>query len=59
VQRVIESQGVINSMGFPNNGVDALKIRRGAAKVGINIGKSKEHPRAGPKIRGVVPAGAA
>ncbi len=44
VQRVIESQGVINSMGFPNNGVDALKIRRGAAKVGINIGKSKDTP---------------
>jgi dihydroorotate dehydrogenase len=31
-------------MGFPNNGVDALKIRRGAAKVGINIGKSKDTP---------------
>src|SRR5512136_1398529 len=44
VQRVIESQGVINSMGFPNNGVDALKIRRGVAKVGINIGKSKDTP---------------
>jgi len=44
VQRVIESQGVINSMGFPNNGVDALKIRRGSAKVGINIGKSKDTP---------------
>src|SRR5512139_1382489 len=44
VQRVIESQGVINSMGFPNNGVSALKIRRGAAKVGINIGKSKDTP---------------
>ncbi len=42
VQRVIESQGVINSMGFPNSGVDALKIRRGKAKVGINIGKSKD-----------------
>ncbi len=44
VQRVIESQGVINSMGFPNSGVDALKVRRGAAKVGINIGKSKDTP---------------
>jgi dihydroorotate dehydrogenase len=31
-------------MGFPNNGVAALKIRRGAAKVGINIGKSKDTP---------------
>jgi len=44
VHRVIESQGVINSMGFPNNGVAAMKIRRGAAKVGINIGKSKDTP---------------
>ncbi len=44
VLRVIESQGVINSMGFPNNGVDALKVRRGEAKVGINIGKSKDTP---------------
>jgi dihydroorotate dehydrogenase len=44
VHRVIESQGVINSMGFPNSGVAALKIRRGKAKVGINIGKSKDTP---------------
>ena len=44
VHRVIESQGVINSMGFPNNGVEVLKIRRGVAKVGINIGKSKDTP---------------
>ena len=44
VHRVIESQGVINSMGFPNNGVAAMRIRRGAAKVGINIGKSKDTP---------------
>jgi dihydroorotate dehydrogenase len=44
VHRVIESQGVINSMGFPNSGVDAVKIRRGEAKVGINIGKSKDTP---------------
>src|SRR5512136_1800784 len=44
VQRVIESQGVINSMGFPNSGVAALQIRRGEGKVGINIGKSKDTP---------------
>ncbi len=44
VHRVIEAQGVINSMGFPNDGVDALRITRGAAKVGINIGKSKDTP---------------
>jgi dihydroorotate dehydrogenase len=42
--RVPESRGLINSMGFPNNGVNALKIRRGVAKVGINIGKSKDTP---------------
>jgi dihydroorotate dehydrogenase len=44
VFRVTESQGMINSMGFPNNGVAALKIRRGEAKVGINIGKSMDTP---------------
>jgi dihydroorotate dehydrogenase len=44
VFRVPESQGVINSMGFPNDGVKALQIRRGEAKVGINIGKSKDTP---------------
>jgi dihydroorotate dehydrogenase len=44
VHRVLEAQGVINSMGFPNNGAAALKVRRGAAKVGINIGKSKDTP---------------
>lgn len=44
VFRVPEAQGLINSMGFPNNGVEALKLRRGAAKVGINIGKSKDTP---------------
>ena len=44
VFRVPESQGLINSMGFPNSGVKALRIWRGAAKVGINIGKSKDTP---------------
>jgi dihydroorotate dehydrogenase len=42
--RVAEAQGLINSMGFPNNGVSALKIRRGAAKIGISIGKGKDTP---------------
>lgn len=42
VFRVPEARGLINSLGFPNDGVDALKIKRGDAKVGINIGKSKE-----------------
>lgn len=44
VHRIVESQAVINSMGFPNDGVDALRIVRGNAKVGINIGKSKDTP---------------
>ena len=46
VHRVIEAQGVINSMGFPNDGVDALKVVQGDARcrVGINIGKSKDTP---------------
>lgn len=44
VHRVIEAQAVINSMGFPNEGVEALRLTRGAAKVGINIGKSKDTP---------------
>jgi len=46
VHRVIEAQGVINSMGFPNDGVEALKVVRGEARcrVGINIGKSKDTP---------------
>jgi dihydroorotate dehydrogenase len=44
VHRVIEAGALINSMGFPNDGVDALRIRRGDARVGINIGKSKETP---------------
>jgi dihydroorotate dehydrogenase len=46
VHRVVEAGGVINSMGFPNDGVDALKLTRGAVRcrVGINIGKSKETP---------------
>ena len=46
VHRVVEADGVINSMGFPNDGVDALKLTRGAARcrVGINIGKSKDTP---------------
>lgn len=44
VHRVIDAGALINSMGFPNDGVDALRIRRGDARVGINIGKSKDTP---------------
>ena len=52
VHRVVAAQGVINAMGFPNAGVDALlrtlPIQHGIVplgmKVGINIGKGKETP---------------
>jgi dihydroorotate dehydrogenase len=44
VHRVVEADALINSMGFPNDGVNTLRIRRGDARVGINIGKSKDTP---------------
>jgi dihydroorotate dehydrogenase len=44
VHRLPEAQAVINSMGFPNQGAAALRLTRGEAKVGINIGKSKDTP---------------
>lgn len=44
VHRLVSSQAIINSMGFPNNGVESLKVERGAARVGINIGKGKDTP---------------
>jgi dihydroorotate dehydrogenase len=44
IQRVLEASALINSMGFPNAGVDALHVPRGAVRVGINIGKSKDTP---------------
>ncbi len=44
VQRLVSSQAIINSMGFPNNGVESLELKRGAARVGINIGKGKDTP---------------
>jgi dihydroorotate dehydrogenase len=44
IHRVPEAGALINSMGFPNDGVDALRIGRGAARVGINIGKGKDTP---------------
>jgi len=47
IHRVLEAQALINSLGFPNRGVEALKLRRGmagATKIGINIGKGKDTP---------------
>lgn len=44
IHRVPEAQALINSMGFPNQGVDALRIPCAPLRVGINIGKGKETP---------------
>ena len=44
VHRVPEAQVLINSMGFPNAGVEALKIEHRSVPIGINIGKSKDTP---------------
>lgn len=44
IHRVPEAEALINSMGFPNVGVEALDVHRNGAKVGINIGKGKETP---------------
>jgi dihydroorotate dehydrogenase len=47
LHRIHEVNALINSLGFPNLGVDALKLKRGmagATKVGINIGKGKDTP---------------
>ncbi len=57
VHRVPEAQGLINSMGFPNEGVAALikqqptddrrplsVVRRLSSLIGINIGKGKDTP---------------
>ncbi|AIE85218.1 dihydroorotate dehydrogenase 2 [Fimbriimonas ginsengisoli Gsoil 348] len=46
--RVPEAQGLINRLGFNNEGAEALATRLGAARpsipVGINLGKSKVTP---------------
>lgn len=42
--RVPEARALINSMGFPNAGVDALRVPRGITRIGINIGKNKDTP---------------
>jgi dihydroorotate dehydrogenase len=44
IHRVPEADALINSMGFPNSGVDSLDVHRNGAQVGINIGKGKETP---------------
>jgi dihydroorotate dehydrogenase len=45
VHRLPDQNAVINSMGFPNPGVDTLNLERGAfgrMRVGVNIGKGKD-----------------
>ncbi len=47
VHRLPEAKAVVNYMGFPNPGVDPLKLKQGqfgAVRVGVNIGKGKETP---------------
>ena len=40
--RIPESNAVINRMGFPSDGVDALKLGHADTRIGVNIGKNKE-----------------
>ena len=44
VHRLPASRALINSMGFPNAGVEALRVERGPARIGINLGRSRETP---------------
>ncbi|MCA1554907.1 MAG: quinone-dependent dihydroorotate dehydrogenase, partial [Chloroflexi bacterium] len=51
VHRVAKAHALINSMGFPNEGVESLRpdrfwkpVRSLATQIGINIGKGKDTP---------------
>ncbi|MBI2378551.1 MAG: quinone-dependent dihydroorotate dehydrogenase [Deltaproteobacteria bacterium] len=45
VFRLIEDRAVINRMGLPSRGIDALgPIRPNRARIGINIGKGRDTP---------------
>lgn len=44
VWRVPEAQALVNRMGFPNDGVSALRLPRVDARIGVNIGKGKDTP---------------
>lgn len=44
IHRVPGSEALVNNMGFPNAGIDALHVYRNGAMVGINIGKGKGTP---------------
>lgn len=47
LHRIPEARALVNSMGFPNVGVEALQVTNGerrVARIGINIGKGKDTP---------------
>jgi dihydroorotate dehydrogenase len=44
VWRVPEVRALVNCMGFPNDGVEKLKLSRVDARIGVNIGKGKDTP---------------
>lgn len=44
VWRAPEAHALVNRMGFPNNGIEAVELPPTEARVGINIGKSQATP---------------
>ncbi|MGH2521208.1 MAG: quinone-dependent dihydroorotate dehydrogenase, partial [Anaerolineales bacterium] len=44
VHRIPEAGALINSLGFPNAGVEALRVERTLVRIGINIGKGTSTP---------------
>lgn len=44
VWRVPEAHALVNRMGFPNHGVEKLKLPRAEIKIGVNLGKGKDTP---------------
>lgn len=44
VWRAPEASALVNRMGFPNEGVEKLRLPRVEARIGVNIGKGKETP---------------
>lgn len=45
IHRAVAQQALLNSMGFPNAGVAALRIPSDTgARIGVNIGKSRDTP---------------
>ncbi|MBI4675112.1 MAG: quinone-dependent dihydroorotate dehydrogenase [Chloroflexi bacterium] len=44
VWRVPESRALVNRMGFPNNGMQNIRLPRTDARLGVNIGKGRDTP---------------